>query len=274
MKKSAFFVFIFSSICSLIGAAFYSCILMYSTEEGTGFINESGPYFVCMWTLSIIFFAVAGVYSVTYKYNWYKSFQSIITNSHPLFISANVASAVLVLLSSVFDIMRFVSGGFLMTSVVRAVFAFIAFSAIIKLISQHIRGIPDDLYSIYALAPTLWCSFTFMLIFKDNAPNPIIASYILELFAGLCIMLSVFRYSSFSFRRKGLRFCVLFSLSAMFFTTSYYGGEFLAFISSGRSFSEPLAEIIGMFGMMLYSSANAYNLMLKSADNSSFDFFG
>lgn len=274
MKKSAFFVFIFSCICSVIGAVLYSCVLMYSTDGLTGFIDESGSYFAFMWVLGIIFLAVAGVYAATYKYNWYKSFQSIITNAHPVFISTNIAAAVFMLSSAIFDLGRFVANGFAMTAAIRAVFALAAFSAVLKIVSANIRGVVDGFYSIYALVPTIWCSFTFMLIFKDNSPNPIIAAYILELLAGLCIMLSVFRYSSFSFRRKGLRFCVFFSLAAMFFTCSYYGGELLACINSGRALSEPLAEALGMFGMMIYSSANAYNLMLKNADTSPFEFFG
>lgn len=265
MKKTSLITFLMTLAISIVGGGLYSSILKFAVQDSTGLIERNSPLFIILILLTLLFIIISAFYSMSYKYNWYISFSDIVINRSPVFILSMVLCIVFLSLSALSDVSNFISE-YQVISAVRAALSVLSISAVIKLISSNIKGVFDELFSFYQIIPTFWCCFNFMMIYKENAANPAVNSYIFKLIAGLCVMLAVFKYASFTFRRSGIRFCILFSFCGIFFTMVYYGGLFLRGISLGKVQYEAMYEFFGMIGMMFLIISNTLNIMSKNSN--------
>ena len=254
MKKTAVAFFSFF-IYGILGAFAYSFMITQSFEPQTGFLIFGAPLYINI-ALAALFIIFAAFYCLSYKKGSVGKLSDLLLAGDSSCLTLKIIIGFFMLFGaflSIFD----QYGRFTPLNMCNSIFIFISAVSILFIAFAQKKGAFDEFHYYLAMIPVLWSCFLFMEIFKLNGGNPVLFSYIFQLFSGLFIMLSSYRFAALFFRKRGVRGFIILTLLAYYFSAAFYGGQLISLIWGEKLSAGQLAVAFSSLGISAFLLINA-----------------
>lgn len=147
--------------------------------------------------------------------------------------------------------------GFLETVVLA--FSIFCCAAMVLFTAGQKRGRIHPEHEFFVLVPVFYSCFFLIILYKENAVDPTISDYAIELIGAIFIMLGLFYFAGFLYDKHRPRLCMALSMLAVFFSASAGFGTLGFYLCTADAFSFLTALPAGLYliAMSLTLSANA-----------------